>query len=183
MGRVDKTTIHLFLVVAGIVLCTFQQSAGQSIHFGMSADSVQLLVADEVQGHYDAGQWLTKLRAETREYKGQVVEVLLFKENILMRQFEKGAKFCIHYVMQQGRLAAIITQYENLTLEEVKILIMPGRSNVGGYYFTSNYQFFSKVYIAANGLVTDEYQPANSRNVPYSIQEQVRALNMKFGNR
>lgn len=151
----------------------------QNIHFGQRADSVQLLVANEVQTHYNANSYLTKLYAETRYKDKQIIEVLLIKENILIPHLSKSANYCIRYVMVNGYLEKVITDYSNSTLDEVRSLFLPERTNVAGYYFVSNYSQFSRLYELNNGHTIDELQLTNWDRLPLSVKEAVYMLNRK----
>ena len=170
-------TIAVLLILINTTAFGQKQSG---IYIGQRADSIQTFVAQEVQSHYNAGGYLVKMSAETRYKNRQVSEVMLCKENVLARELQKSIDFCIHYVMGNGYLSHIVTKYSNITLSEAKAMLVFNRTNIGGYYFSSNFQYYSKVYADSTGIVIDDYRPTVITDLPLSIQEQLKMVSGKF---
>lgn len=157
-------------------LALAQQPTG--IYIGQRVDSVQALIAQEVQTHYNAGGWLMKMNAQTIDFKGQVKEVILCKENVLMHRFNKGVNFCIHYIVSNDTLSTMVTHYSNLTFDEVKDLIVSDRTttNMGGYYFNSDYKAYRRIYTTDNGSILVEYKKTVIGQLPVNVREQLRLI-------
>src|SRR6267378_931520 len=92
------TLSFLFAVLAA----SAQQIRSDSVYIGQDAEEIQSLAAREVQTHYNAHGYLMKLYAETRYDKGKISEVILIKENILIRYLQKSINVYIHYIMVDG---------------------------------------------------------------------------------
>ncbi|RKR80589.1 hypothetical protein BDD43_0713 [Mucilaginibacter gracilis] len=170
---------HLSIYVAIGWFIISSTAFGQQIkgvYFGQRADSVQALVASEVQSHYNSGGWLMKLNARTIDFKGEIREVVLCKENVLIHNFDKGINLCVHYVMSNGVLVAISTQYANLSIAEIKNLFSPDRRNIGGYFFDSDYRHYSRLFVANNGLATDEYRQTIWTELPLQVRQQLEIM-------
>ncbi|MCJ8208074.1 hypothetical protein MUY27_00045 [Mucilaginibacter sp. RS28] len=150
------------------------------IFIGQQRDSVQALVAAEVQIHYGAGGYLTKVTASTEDYKGKAVAVILCKENVLIEGIEKGLQICTRYVIQNDTVAIIRTQFYNLSLQELIALLRPGRTNVSGYYFDPGYHIYHKIYIDAAGVTTDDQFATVWERLPIGVAENLRLLLKKW---
>lgn len=165
----------LFLFVCSINVYA-QQYYDSDIHLGQRADSVELIVGREVQGQYNSGGWLIKMNAQTIDYKGQVKEVILCKDNLLLGGFEKGTSLCIHFIVANGILSKIITQFNNLSLDEVKQLVRPGKTNMTDYYFDADYRHYSHVYAAQSGVICAEYRQTIIADLPSGVKEQLKMI-------
>lgn len=52
-------------------ICSRADFINPEIKLGLPADSVETLVANEVQGHHNAGGYLIKMSAQSITYKGK----------------------------------------------------------------------------------------------------------------
>jgi len=170
------------LLVFFIPLAGYGQSIEHlHVYLGQSSVQVQSEVAKEVQTHYNAKDWLTKTNAKTTYDNGRVSEIMMLKENVTIEKFNKGANYCVHYVMSGDTLSHIMTEYFNLTLEEVRAMLLNAKSkNVGGFYFDYYYKSYCKIYTSKAGTVIEDYQKTIMSELPLKIQEQILVLTKKF---
>ncbi|MBD1364557.1 hypothetical protein IDJ77_12125 [Mucilaginibacter sp. ZT4R22] len=151
---------------------------GDHVFIGQHVDSVQRIVALEVQGHYNAGGYLVKMSAHTIDYKGKPVTIILCKENVLNASVNKGINLCVNYFIVKDTVFYIATEYKNLSEIEVKGILLSDRrlTNVAGYYFDSNYRFYHRVIKNGDGSVVDEYRKTVFERLPLSVREQLGIL-------
>ncbi|MBW4889215.1 hypothetical protein KXQ82_05790 [Mucilaginibacter sp. HMF5004] len=179
MSKKFQFLIIIFLITQ--ITCLGQSIEHLQIYIGQTSSEVQNIVAKEVQTHYNARDWLTKTSAKTNYVDGRISEIMMLKENVMIEKFNKGANYCVHYVMSRDTLSHIITEYFNLTLQEVRALLVNAQStNVHGYYFDRYLKSYCKVYLSGAGTVIEYYQKAIMSALPLAIQEQLQMLNKKF---
>jgi hypothetical protein len=174
---------QILLIIIFIVqsICLGQSIEHLHVYLGQSSVQVQSEVAKEVQTHYNAGDWLTKTNSKITYKDGKINEVMMLKENIAIEEFNKGANYCVHYVMSGDTLSHIMTEYFNLTLGEVRALLLNAQSrNVNGYYFDYFYKTYCKVYLSKAGTVIEDCQKTIMSELPIATQEQILMLTKKF---
>ncbi|QJD97704.1 hypothetical protein HH214_18405 [Mucilaginibacter robiniae] len=172
----------LLLTYVLTVTCVAKAQDDHQIFIGQKADVVQKLVADEVQGHYNAGGYLVKMSAHTIDYKGKPVTIVLCKENVLNGSINKGINLCINYFIAGDIVAYIATEYKNLSESEVKngLLSAGNLTNVAGYYFEKDYQYYHHLVNTKEGLVVDEYRKTVLEQLPASVREQLKMISGKW---
>jgi len=158
-----------------------QQFYDPQIHIGQPADSVQTIAGKDVQTYYNAGGWLMKLNAQTIDYKGTLKEVIFCKENILIPYFNKGVNVCTHFVMERDTLCRIMTEYKNLSLQEVKyLMVVSRRINMTDYYFDPDWKSYHHVYTGADGFVVDDFRKTRKEQLPLGVLEQLHMIADKW---
>ena len=87
------------------------------------------------------------------------------------------ANFCRHYIISENRVTNVLTQYENLSLDDLKSIYdrLHKSTKIGDYYFNDYYNFYSTIYLSKNNLATVDYR--NSKDIarlPINIQKEYR---------
>lgn len=155
---------------------TLKAQYNNNIYIGQPVDSVQNMVATEVQGHYSAKSYLTKLYAETHYRNKQIYEVMLCKQNILVPELQKSLDYCLFYEIVRDRLSYIITKYRNLTAIEAKRVYFAGKTNIGGYYFDPGFRYYYRIVADDSSGLNIEYRKTEFDRLPFTIQEQLKVI-------
>jgi hypothetical protein len=156
----------------------FETSYGQNlIYLGQAAEEVQGLIKYQVDVYNQArGYKSVAMDWDTKYFNGKISEVILCKDNAPMIDLQRAVNYCTHYKMKNGTLEKIISQYENVSVEELKRTTVQQNSKVGDFYFTDQYNSIIQVYLAANGLATQEYKTVILSELPKEVQTLVTKL-------
>jgi hypothetical protein len=78
--------------------------------------------------------------------------------------------------MEKGKLANILTQYENVSLETLieSYNKLYGERKQADFYFEEDYKHYSKIYLAKNGLATIEWKNVELSQIPSNIREEIK---------
>ncbi|MEO6520349.1 MAG: hypothetical protein ABIN91_01620 [Mucilaginibacter sp.] len=175
---------HCLLLM--LFLLSQEIASGQSIerlkvYIGQKATEIQTIVGNEVQTHYNAKDWLTKTRAQIKHANGCVSEVILYKENVLIPEFQKSANYCVHYIIKGDTLSHIATEYLNLNMKEVRSFFSTAHvTRVRDYYFFTSYQNYFFLYLTDKGTIVEDFRKTILAELPPNIQEEIIMLNKKF---
>jgi hypothetical protein len=169
------------VVIIFILLIFVSRISAQEI--GQDALTVKSIVEYYVKNYYDSqGYKQVKMRTDTKYYNGKISEVVLYQENVpaldeelLGRTFDYKTR----YVMKNNLLNKLITEYNNLSIEELKS-ITDDKNKIGDLYFTANYTFFNKIYLNANGLATKEYRKTNLDELPINVKSIIETNKSKM---
>ncbi|MCO5234270.1 MAG: hypothetical protein M9888_11105 [Chitinophagales bacterium] len=167
-------------VIAAIILQTLSTAYGQTIEIGQNANSVKQLI-----------EWSTRQRTgydsygnskgnnvvwDTKYYNGQISEVIQCYSQQYLIDFRTVADFCKHYIMENGKLAYILTQYENISVSKLKEFYDRSYSSTkaGDLYFSDDYKNYSKIYLHQNGLATVKWTTAKQSDLPEKIRSEIK---------
>lgn len=145
---------------------------------GQDALVVKSIIDSYVRSHYlSKGYKQVKMENKTEYYNGKISEVVLYKENVpaldenlLGRTFN----YLTHYIMKDNLLDYIKTEYMNLSVEELKSII-DDKNKIKEFYFTSDYEYYYKIYLGNNGLATQEYRKTKLNELPINIKSIIDA--------
>jgi hypothetical protein len=154
---------YFFLVII-LSIGSLGDLKSQTVKIGQSANEIKLLI-----------EWITKDHNKPDTYgrysdarynsnvlynNGQINEVVQCVQNEFIYDFMMNVNFCKHFIMNQGVLSYILTQYENLSLEKIQKLYNENYSDtkIGNLYFDDEFTHYSKLYLASNGKATLEYK-------------------------
>lgn len=137
--------------------------------------SVEWLVRDRTG--YDSfgnAKW-NNLASDVKYYDGAISEVILCFSQQLVYDLRMKVDFCKYYVMENGRLSYVLTQYENVSLSRVKAMYDQSSEyqKIGESFYSKDYEHCSKIYLHPNGLATVEWKAANVNNLPAQIKTEV----------
>lgn len=167
-------------VITAIILQTLSVAHGQTIEIGQDANYVKQLI-----------EWSTRQRTgydsygnskgnnvdwDVKYYNGQVSEVIQCYSQQYLIDFRTVADFCKHYIMENGKLAYVLTQYENISVSKLKEYYDRSYSDkkAGDLYFSDDYKNYSKIYLHQNGLATVKWAAAKQSDLPEKIRNDIR---------
>lgn len=136
-------------------------------------------------------QWMTQQRSGFDSYgnskgnnvdwdvnynNGQITEVIQCYEDQYLIDFRFTASFCKRYIMEHGILSYILTQYENVSTETLKSKYENKNDNkrIGELFFSDDYQHYSKIYLAKNGMASIEWHKTELNSLPNNIKTQIQ---------
>ena len=113
---------------------------------------------------------------DAKYYNGQITEVIQCFTNQYLLDFRISATFCKRYIMEHETLAYVLTQYENISTEVLKSKYETsyGDKRIGDFYFSDDYQNYSKIYLAKNGMATIEWRKTEINSLPVNIKAQIQ---------
>ncbi|MBV6477965.1 MAG: hypothetical protein HGGPFJEG_00710 [Ignavibacteria bacterium] len=166
----------LFLTV---LVLGFGQLKSQTIEIGQDAKEIKQLI-----------QWSTQQRTGFDSYgnskgnnvtwdvkynNGLITDVIQCYSNQYLIDFRVSASFCKHYIMEYGQLAYVLTQYEDVSTEQLTEFYENnyGEYKSGKFYFSDDYKHYSKIYLANNGYATVEWRKTEPDELPADIQTKI----------
>lgn len=169
------------LLILTVLFFGFGQLKSQTIEIGQDAYDVKQLI-----------EWSTRQRTgydtygnskgnnvtwDVNYYNGQITEVIQCWANQYLIDFRMSANFCKYYMMEYGKLAYVLTQYEDVSLEKLKTSYdnSYGNMKIGEYYFSDDYKNYTKLYLAKNGYATAEWRETDTDLLPNNIKNSIQA--------
>jgi hypothetical protein len=107
---------------------------------------------------------------------GQIKDVIQCFANQYLIDYGKHGNFCKHYIMENGKLAYTLTQYETITITNLKAHYnkLYSKNKIGELYYSDDYKHYSKVYLSKNNLATIEWRKTNLKNLPMNVQNKIK---------
>jgi len=171
--------IRLFLF---LILFTVNpiQSYAQRIEIGQNAEEIKQLI-----------EWSTKERSgydhygnsngnnvtwDTKYNNGIIKEVIQCYKKEYLFDLRMYANYCKRYIMKQGKLSYVLTQYENVSLNKLKILYdnLYAKNKLGNLYFSDDYKHYSKVYLSKNGYATIKWKKTEMVEIPIKFRKLIK---------
>lgn len=179
---------QIILLIIFFTLKANSTYSQNSIPFGLKAEFAAQRLKDQVDNYYRAqGDHQIQMSFRNKYYDGHISEAILCKENMISLQFKKTISYCKSYVMSKGVLSKIVTQYKNLSQQELRVWIAQTTIEMGGLFLTKDYESYSTVYLAPNGLATEEQRKTIISELPVNIQQTIAsklaALRIESENR
>ncbi|MBL0311020.1 MAG: hypothetical protein IPP77_15545 [Bacteroidetes bacterium] len=166
-------------VIIWIALTSALTVFGQTIEIGMDANKVKQLIHWTTQQRtgYDSygNSKGNNVDYDVKYYNGQITEVIQCYANQYLLDFRISATFCKRYIMEYGT-AYVLTQYENVSTEVLKSKYENsyGDKRIGDLFFSDDYQHYSKIYLAKNGMATIEWRKTETNSLPANIKAQIQ---------
>lgn len=166
-------------VITATILLSISTAFGQTIEIGQDATEIKQII-----------QWSTQQRTGYDTYgnskgnnvtwdvkynNGKITDVIQCYSNQYLLDFRVSASFCKHYIMEYGRLAYVLTQYEDLSTEQLKEFFdrSYGDYKSGNLYFSDDYEHYSKIYLANNGYATVEWRKTEPDELPSDLKTKI----------
>ena len=179
-----KQKLTLTVILTFILATSF----GQTIEIGQDAREIKQLI-----------EWTTRDRTgydsygnskgnnvvwDVKYFNGQISEVIQCFYRQYLIDFRVSADFCKHYIMENGKLAYVLTQYENLSVSQLKEFFDQSYNDrkAGDLYFSDDYKNYSKIYLHKNGLATVEWGATNPNDLPPSIKTEINRKLKEYDN-
>ena len=154
-----------------IFILFFFQSISQNIEIGQDAKKVKETAEWIAKRQNEMDSYGNKADATTSydvKYKNGVIDdVILCYYNAYQLDMKIMADFCIHYLMKNEILIKIIKQYQNISIEKLIEFYDKeyNNSKINNLYFTDDYKYFYKLYLASNGFASVECLKTDSYNI------------------
>jgi len=167
------------LLILTILILGFFQVKSQTIEIGQEAEYIKRLIEWSTKDHNrpdSYGNYSTTRIAYNVAYKnGEISDVIQCVKNQFNLDLKMPVIFCIHYLMVNGKLNSIITEYDNVSIEKLKTAYDRIHN---GYifnelYFEKDYEHFSKVYLSKNEKATIEYKKTELNALPVSLRKNI----------
>jgi hypothetical protein len=152
---------------------------GQSIEIGQSANEIKYLIEWRVKDHNRPDSYgrrpNSRASSDVIYNNGEISDVILCFENQYLLDFKTVANFCIHYIIESGKLAYTLTQYENISTSKLTAFYNDNYNDTkyGEFYFSNDYKHYSKIYLAKNQNATIEWRKTDVKSLPLTIRPQV----------
>ncbi len=142
-----KITLILFLIASPLL------SSSQEIEIGQTAQEIQYIVSMGVNYHPNAS-WDKKYE------NGKIANIVLCYYDEYLIDVGISSTYCKYFVMENEKLAYIITQYENISVDQLKKYYdrMEDKIRDGDKYYDRDYSHYSTIYLHQNKLATIEWR-------------------------
>jgi len=167
-----KKTISLI-----ILLFIIFKSNAQRIEIGQDAWELKSMIEWSTKQHtgYDSygNSKGNNVTSDVDYYDGEIFKINQCYRNQFLLDLRVSATFCKHYIIEKSKLVYILTQYEDISTEKLKNFYTKSDDyvKVEDYYFTDNWEHYSKIYLALNGYATVEWGKSNSDKIPVEIKK------------
>ncbi len=166
-----KVAFGLFLIM------TYFVALSQETYIGQDAQEIKYLVENGTRYNSNTS-W------DIRYQNGKIADVILcfYKEYLV--DVGITADFCKHFIMENNRLAYVITQYETLTLSQLIEAYnkLPNYIKIGDKYYDNDYKNYSIIYLHDNGLATIEWTKTNLDDLPKDVRNKVDKESLKVND-
>ena len=170
--------MNRFLILTVFIL-GFGQVKSQTIEIGQDADYIKRLIEWSTKDHNRADSYgrYSDARAswDVLYNNGQITDVIQCYDNQFYIDLRMSVNYCKHYIMEYGKLAYTLTQYENVSTDkliEVYDNLYSDRK-INSLYFDKEYKHYSKIYLAKNGQATIEWREAELSQIPLSVRKEI----------
>ncbi len=168
------------ILILTVFIFGFGQLKSQTIEIGQDAKEVKQIIEWSTRqrtGFDSYGNSLgNNVTWDVNYYNGQITEVIQCWANQFLIDFRMSANFCKYYMMEYGKLAYVLTQYEDVSLEKLKTSYdnSYGNMKIGEYYFSDDYKNYTKLYLAKNGYATAEWRETDTDLLPSNIKNSIQ---------
>ena len=153
----------------------------QQIYIGQNANEIKQLIEYSVQSNNRADSYgnrsTTRKEWDVKYQNGRISDVILCYYNEYLIDIGVTADFCKHFLMTNNKLSSILTQYETLSVSQLKSFYnkLNGKTKVGEFYLDDDYKNYSKIYLHNNGLATVEWTKTDVNTLPKNIRSQIES--------
>tara|TARA_R110000868_G_scaffold245810_1_gene502388 strand:- start:195 stop:1502 length:1308 start_codon:yes stop_codon:yes gene_type:complete len=173
------TTMKQKLTLTVVLTFILTTSFGQTIEIGQDARVTKQIIEYSTSSRtgYDSygNSKGNNVVYDVKYYSGEISEVIQCFSRQYLIDFRIQADFCKHYIMEGGKLAYVLTQYENVSVSKLKEYYNQSYEDrkAGELYFSEDYKNYSKIYLHSNGLATIEWGETNPNDLPQSIKSEI----------
>lgn len=170
---------HSFFLI--VLLLIYVQAKSQTIEIGQDALSLKTIVewSTNNQNMPDSyGRYPSfKVSCNVVYKNGRIVDIVQCYQNQFYIDLKRPVDFCNHYIIVDNKLSYILTKYKNVPVEEIRNIYNKKYEDqiVNDYYFESDYNHFSKIYIDKSGLSTIEYRRTSFENITAKVIDKIEA--------
>lgn len=168
------------LITVIILVFTFIQLKSQSIEIGQSAYEIKRLVEWSTKNHNKPDSYgnysSSRANWDVSYNNGQIFEVLQCMKNQYYIDLGMSVDFCKHYIIKNNKLAYILTEYENISIEDLISSYDKFHKNtkVGDFYFDEDFEHFSIIFLANNRHTTVEWKKTDITTLSTSMLNKIK---------
>ena len=169
------------LLILTVLVLGFGYLKAQTIKIGQSAEQIKTLIEWTTKDHNKPDSYGNRSNSywtwDVKYYDGQITEVIQCYQDQYLLDFRVVANYCKHYMMEKGKLAYILSQFENISVDKLRDSYSTnyGENKIGELYFSDDYEHYSKIYLANNGIATVEWRKTVISELPSGIQQTVKS--------
>lgn len=170
--------MNRFLIFS-ILILSFGQTKSQTIEIGQDADNIKRLIEWSTNDHNKPDSFgnYASSRAvwDIQHQNGIITDVIQCFRNQYYLDLNMSVDYCKHYIMDNGKLAYILTQYENVSTDKLKKVYdqLYGPRTINELYFEEDFKHYSKIYLANNGYATIEWRKAELNQIPSTVRLEI----------
>ena len=168
------------LLILTFLIFSFGQLKSQSIEIGQDAEQIKRLVEWTTKDHNKPDSYgrYSDARAswDVLYNNGQITDVIQCYDNQVYIDLRMSVNYCKHFIMEYGKLAYTLTQYENVSTDKlIKVYDeLYGDRKLNNLYFDKEYKHYSKIYLAKNGQATIEWRKADLNQIPLNKRNEIK---------
>lgn len=176
MGHKFKIILLTFILVL-----TLTQVKAQILEIGKSAEQIKWIIESTTKSHNQPDSYGNTSNShwtwDVTYNNGAIIDVIQCYENQYLLDLRVIADYCKHYVMEKNKLAYVLTQFENISVEKLKANYTASYSDnkVGDLFFSEDFEHYSKIYLSNNKLATIEWRKTIINELPLNIRQTVNA--------
>lgn len=159
------------------LLFFYNLTSSQNIIIGQDANEIKQIVEWSTKNHRKSDSYGNKSNSywtyDTKYNNGSLIEVIQCYKNQYLYDFGVMADYCRRYMMKDNKLAYVLTQFENISIERLKenYNSMYSKGKIHDLYFFDNYKFYSKIYLSKDGLATIEMRKTQTSELSKTVQQ------------
>ena len=167
------------LLIITILVLGFGQINSQTVEIGQDAESVKRIIEWSTNEHNKPDSFgnysSARVSSDVQYNDGVITDVIQCYRNQFYIELCMSVDFCKHYVMGNGKLAYILTQFENVSTGKLIQAFnrLYGERKQNDLYFEEDYKHCSKIYLSKNGLATIEWKNVKMNQIPSNIRQEI----------
>ncbi len=165
-----KKAIKIILI---LIFLTISCQCYAQISLGEDENTVYNFLYDQVNSYNRSHGDHDMQTFDVRHYNGAVIEIIISMKDGYLYDLGVNSDLSNHYIMKNGRLSYILTQYANISIENFAQLMSKSYTKIGNYYFGNDDNTYSIIYLSAMGLVTKEFRSQTFNPIPENIRKQL----------
>lgn len=174
--------IRIFTITWLIMLSQllFSQGKLNPIEIGQPAEQVKAYIEWITEDHNKPDSYgnrsNSKWEWDANYNNGKILNVTQCFQNEYLIDIGVVSNYCKYYIMENDKLAFVISQFENISITKLvkSYTSNYGNNKLGEFYFSDDFEYYSKVYLSDQGLATIERRKTVISELPNVIQQKVQ---------
>ena len=174
------------LLILTLLFLGFIQLRSQTIDIGQDADYIKKVIEFTTKDHNIPDSYgnssSSRIKWDVVYKNGKIADVLQCFNGQYNIDLRMNTDYCKHYMMVNGKLAFILTQFENVSVEKLKEAykdIYKGFIK-NDLYFEKDLEYYSKIYLGKNGNATIELRRAEISELPMNLRSSIESAQKIF---
>ena len=174
----NQTNLKKIAIIILFLLGTECISA-QIIDIGQDAEHVKQVIQYTTEnknrpdsyGNYPS----SKVNWDVVYKNGDIIEVIQCYYDQFKIELNMITDYCTFYIMEEGKLSHINTQYGNVSLEKLKNAYKKKYEGFiyNGLFFEQSFDYYLKIYLSDNNLATVEFRKTILEELPVNIRKTI----------